>query len=695
MELIESKSILAKLMATENLTVEQKAVSTACFDVKNRILTVPILDRNISSALYDLFMGHEVGHALYTPLEEIREAYEERKIPASLLNVVEDSRIERKIKHKFPGLRNSFVKGYKELMDKDFFGTAGADLNEFNLIDRINLYCKGGPTQGIKFNDIEKELLDEVESTETYQDVVNVAEKIMKYMKEREQERKEEEEKFKKAENDEDGEEFEEFEEDDFDDFEDSDENDEEFEQEILENQKKLKNDESIKSFTDEIYKQNEKQLFDEKSRNYSYGNIPKVDIEKAIFDYKELYDLYRKGDTSWNEPYVIGKEAYLKLRTELSKVVSYLVKEFELRKNADQLKRASTAKTGDLNMSKIFSYKFNEDIFKKITVVPGGKSHGLILFLDWSGSMTHHLGSTVKQLLSLVLFCKKVNIPYEVYAFSSNTTNEHTYSIEPKEGDLALGSFTLINVLSSRMSTADFTYGASVLCAVSGLGRDNIHDAFRSPWWLRLQSTPLNQSIIAAMEIVPKFQKKYKLQVVNTVFLTDGESDCIDGIWSLTKNYNGDCRLTEHNEHRQNTIVIRDPITKHQEVIKDNRNDTTNALLRLLKVRTNCNTIGFYILANREFVKNSNRFFQSMTQANDAMINFRKNKYCIIPSSKSSGYDDYYLLKSNGNAIDDADEKFEVKGNTTRGLVSAFTKYTGNRVGNRVVLNRFIGLIT
>ena len=78
MNLIDSKSILAKLMATEDLIVEQRNVSTAFFDVQNRILTVPVLDKNISSQLYDLFMGHEVGHALYTPLEGLKKSKEEK-----------------------------------------------------------------------------------------------------------------------------------------------------------------------------------------------------------------------------------------------------------------------------------------------------------------------------------------------------------------------------------------------------------------------------------------------------------------------------------------------------------------------------------------------------------------------------------------------------------------------------------------
>ena len=118
MEIIQSKSLLAKLMATENLVVEQRKVNTASFDVVKRVLTVPILDKNISGYLYDLFMGHEVGHALETPAEGMKRAWE-MKIPMSIMNVLEDVRIERKIKNKYPGLRLSFVKGYRELIEKD------------------------------------------------------------------------------------------------------------------------------------------------------------------------------------------------------------------------------------------------------------------------------------------------------------------------------------------------------------------------------------------------------------------------------------------------------------------------------------------------------------------------------------------------------------------------------------------------
>ena len=103
-------------MATENLHVEQRQVATASFDVENRILTIPMLDKNISNDEYDLFVGHEVGHALWTSYDDLKSAMD-AKLSMSVLNVLEDSRIERKIKSKYPGIRHSFIRGYRALLE--------------------------------------------------------------------------------------------------------------------------------------------------------------------------------------------------------------------------------------------------------------------------------------------------------------------------------------------------------------------------------------------------------------------------------------------------------------------------------------------------------------------------------------------------------------------------------------------------
>lgn len=700
MELIDSKSLLAKLMATENLTVEQRPVQTASFDVLNRILTIPTLDKNISSYLYDLFTGHEVGHALYTPMDGMLRA-KELKVHMGVANVVEDSRIERKIKYKYPGLKNSFTKAYQELLAKDFFGVNGTDINKMNFIDRINLHCKAGAGLRIEFNDEERNLLNDVETTETYDDVIDVSTRIVEYMKMKIKEEKEKRTKTK-AEDGEDGD-------DDYDDFEEVEgdvsesEYDEDFDSDELPEsktndkpEKKSKSnekiddfsnednisDEEIRSFTDESLKKNENRLFDEKPGKYTYVNIPEID-PKQVFDYKSLWKMYK------NEDYSVNTEGYMKLRNESSKVVSYLVKEFEMRKNADQLKRASTAKTGDLDMKKLFSYNFNEDVFKKISVVPGGKSHGLVLFLDWSGSMGEHIANTLKQLINLCLFCRKVNIPFEVYSFLDDTEKKYMVKQKGKLNDLALHGHGLLNILSSRMNNSDFTYAASALVNISGMYSPRRGP---TPYWMSMQGTPLNDAIIHAMSIVPEFQKRNKLQIVNTIFLTDGEGGTLCDYYTYNLNDRSYLSLASS---RGTKMVIRDPITKNEcTVDMDSRNisEQTQALIKLLKLRTNSNVIGFYVISGREFNRKIHQWYSKQTNHEELKSSFRKDNFTIL---ENSGYDEYYILRSSGLDTDEAGT-FEVKENVTnRGIVAAFAKYSGQRLASRIVLNRFIGLIT
>jgi hypothetical protein len=385
-----------------------------------------------------------------------------------------------------------------------------------------------------------------------------------------------------------------------------------------------------------------------------------------------------------------VKTDDFIKIRNNSSKTVSYLVKEFELRKNADQLKRTTTAKTGDLNMNKIFSYKFNEDIFKKVSVNPGGKSHGLVMFLDWSGSMGPHIDNTIKQLISLVLFCKKVNIPYEVYAFNTPGSyyhqHEQAWYEQPKAIDcVSLSRFRLLNLLSSRMNASELTKScASLISYIS------TRSHYRPPF-LEMGGTPLNEAIITAMEIVPEFKKQNRLQIVNTVFLTDGEGSPLREV--LRKD--GEGYQKSERLYGNHDLVIVDPVTKNEALIKklDSPDSHTEAYLKLFKQRTGSNVVGFYIIAGRDFGKSLNRWFPDMdaNMREDVKIAFRKNKYKVITNA---GYDEYYVLRS--EAMDTEEEtELEVKENaTTRGLVSAFNKYAGGRVSSRVVLNKFIGMI-
>ena len=122
---LEVKGTLAKLLATEDLIVEHKSVSTASFNVQSRVLTLPRWER-ASSNVMDLLISHEVGHALFTPNEDWRK---KTKCPMGFINVTEDVRIENLMKQKFGGLPKTFYKGYHELHDQDFFSTEGEDVD--------------------------------------------------------------------------------------------------------------------------------------------------------------------------------------------------------------------------------------------------------------------------------------------------------------------------------------------------------------------------------------------------------------------------------------------------------------------------------------------------------------------------------------------------------------------------------------
>ena len=170
----ESKGYLAKLLATENISIQHKKVQTASFDVKNRTLTLPIW-KNMGNDVIDLLISHEVGHALFTPSDGWAKAID-KGIQHSFLNVIEDARIEKLIKRKYPGLRQSFIKGYKELISNNFFGTKEKDVNNMLLIDRLNIHFKSsivGST--VKFtNKKELDIVKRMEDLETFEDVVNI-----------------------------------------------------------------------------------------------------------------------------------------------------------------------------------------------------------------------------------------------------------------------------------------------------------------------------------------------------------------------------------------------------------------------------------------------------------------------------------------------------------------------------------------
>ena len=503
------KDNLARLMAGENLTVVHRKTPTAYFDLKNRLLCCPIFKEDISPELYDLFMGHEVGHALWTPYEGVHSAVTKNKTLKGYLNVIEDVRIERNIRNKYQGLRKSFFTAYNELMEMDFFGVKGKNLQELSLIDKINLITKCGSRINIKLSKEEQFFLDWAMKCETWEEVEECATAIYEWSKENETRTEQDEQLVPQMfdigdeEEDEEGEEEEqegESWEESYSDSEEEEEDnlpevpettgsgqeteEEESEEEAEEEERKetggVSNqgtpeqyddeDGARESITEHNAHNNEEQFISEtnivrtqinlKEKGFSeFVTDTLYDYKLVLNDWKEYYE--RAGEDSYygNRIEPTKKRAlhtFKKLESKNKAIINHMAKEFEMRQTALSSRHAFTGKTGKLDMNRLAKYQIVDDVFKRVTYLPDGKNHGVNILLDWSGSICNEVQDLLEQTFILTMFCRKVNIPHRVYLFSDNISkrpvevDDHTSYWRDRCG-------YLVEIFSNEMNSKEY----------------------------------------------------------------------------------------------------------------------------------------------------------------------------------------------------------------------------------------------
>ena len=745
---MRDNSTLAKLLAEENISVVHKKVATAAFDVKRRELILPQW-KEMPKTIQDLMTLHEVGHALWTSLEMLLEA-RERKIEHSFVNVIEDVRIESMIQKRYAGSRKIFRLGYAELIAKNFFETEGKDLQKLGLIDRINLHFKKTPD--IYFSSEERDWVNRVASCKTEAEVLNTAEELYQWMQDNPeaQEQPQEDQQMMESsdesdeitegmESSDEGEssdeetevtegaedESEEGEEteasSDNSDEKDSEENETE-ESKTPTGGKGGSDGKKITATTDDAYNESSKDLLDEDAREINYYQIPKVNLDDIIVRYDEinteLEQFWTRIDsTVYDRMKKTFSDEVNKIRQDSKKTISYMVKEFEMKKAADLYARASTSKTGRLDLTKVHTYKYNDDLFAKVTTLPGATNHGMVIFLDWSASMYNNLNGTIKQLFNLLWFCQRVKIPFEVYAFSSAYYRDNPENIDrdfqqiPKINDLAMCHLHLLNFFSSNMSTNEFnemlTKLYTLACTIERKYSYTREDGLTEPYRYALGGTPLDSAIIAAMDILPKFKSNTGVQKVNTIFLTDGESHPVENYVTLSED--GEKIFRSYIEHR-NDAVITDPITgkkvkfDYKLYYSDGASAKKTALyLELLKYRVpNMNIVGFFIAGsgkNGNVSKNTiiDKFGTGKYRDpsnNDIIKKVRKElKKNNVAVCKSAGYDEYYVLPSMDIEFENTGIQVDI-GASKSALKSAFKKNATNKTLNRPLLNKFIGMV-
>jgi len=756
-----TKDILARCMATEDIIVEHRSdVPSAYFDTKNRVLGLPVW-KDMDDSVYDMLVGHEVSHALHTPAEGWQEFVGEgkgSKIRHMFLNIVEDARIERLIKDKFPGLRRDFASAYKTLHSQDLFELKDRTIAVTDeLIDRLNLHFKVGlfGLEQIPFASEEKQYVSRMANTESFDDVIALAQEL--YEKHQDELPEEDEngesqsggesqdgesqdgesqDGSESGDGNEDGSESGsesgdgnedtdsvnrggddsgQSQDDDTDDGESADSEDGEgSDSDSDDGQSPLDYDDyendvnaagsSQRAFEKAVQDMNSDDAIDQK-----YHTLPNLDLSNIIVDHSVIREMFDKMNSKFEGKHLELRqdklvESNIELQQFLNKAkstVNHMVQQFQMKQAADADRRTNITKTGVLDTTSMINYRWSEDIFLKNESHTDGKNHGIVMFLDWSGSMSGILKDTVEQLLILTEFCKKANVPYEVYAFSSNRyyptlegldrwsdeykeellkieTSQYTFVNE--DTDVKPHSFQLYNFLSSRMTSKEYKVSLQNFWALAdACGGYGSRSYF--PSCLDLGCTPLNEAIIAAFEIIPEFQRQNGIQIVNSVFLTDGDGHGmgIDNRWGYNKTQS----------------YVRDHKTRKTYTLGNGIRPETDLLLEMLKDKTGCNTIGIRLDVSKS-IKNY-RYYKGIdgncafdeNRMGELAKSWKKHNFITLPSA----YDKYFIvqgrLKVEFDAFDNLDEDASIAK-----IKNAFLKGNTSKKSSRVIANQLIDII-
>ena len=514
MSFIETRGMLAKLLATENLHVQHDAgASTASFDTDTRVLTLPIF-KTEDKHVYNMLVAHESSHALHTPHDWATQA--PAGVPFDYINVIEDVRIERLIQQQFPGLRTDFTRGYDELNAKDFFGIAHSGTDKLSLIDRINLYFKLGARALIKFTDEEMTYVKAVDEADTFDKVLLVAKMLHGYIQDRKQDSAETPDAEQQGNASKDAEQ--QSSQASGSNTDDADTNEQGQGADDINPEADLDSPDEETATTQERFDKNAQRMT---NSSYSYmdqvvycspTDLPISDVIVPIQTLRNTTEF----TPSWMSEGII--EDYRSFLNNIKRDVNFMVQQFEMRKSADAYARTQEHKTGVLNTNALHNYQLTDDVFLRHNVTADGKNHGMVMLVDWSGSMDGILLPTVKQIITLVQFCRKAGIPFDVYTFTSGGIIEREGEL--KKGVLTMYQVQLVNVLSSSAKRSEMETDLRNFYLAAACRNSD----FMSPYY-SLGGTPLNTVLTIMPRVIADFKRRTGAQKVNFTCLSDGES--------------------------------------------------------------------------------------------------------------------------------------------------------------------------
>ena len=749
----ESRSALGKLLARENIQVNHGNYKTAYFDVKNRVLGLPDWSDK-SKSVYDMLLGHEVGHALYTPEwdEDFRKKYKHFDI----INILEDIRIERMIQETYAGLPRYFKQGYTELWNDGFFNV-NKDPADLIFLDRLNLHAKVGSIVDVPLNDEETEIYNKAYNAKSFDDILALYYEVLERSQKEKEELEEDEsgDQVMEKPSTDDSQESDDpsdtgnYDDDGFSDdgteshsaeSENSDESDEGdsstgvTDEDIEDAMEKLaeelaKQTEHLEDFdqpesdkagdtasmgdqSTEVFKSETQEKFDsslEKNEGDSYEGRYIIyptrkdrffknfnDYKKVLSNRKEHIAKVEKAHDHCNyaTSRVDNSNDYAKFKKDSKKKVGILVREFEQRKAAWQYARAQESRTGSIDVTKLHKYKYDDQIFSSVTTLADAKSHGMIFIVDYSGSMASVLSGVLLQLLNLTEFCDKVGVPYQVISFTSGRAHDgeresgfdgeiNTYDIQHNE------------ILSSKMKKLEKSEAREFLFMQANSRGHYYGGAWYIPTEEGLGGTPLDSTLANMGHIIKSFRANHRVQKLNVITLTDGDSHNVDFAGRFEKR-----------GHQGPALQL------DGKIYKVGGNYTrTESYNKIISEHYKVNMIGFFLPESKSAAKNrinkarqlshkgnSLSYSETWEQTKKDMKTWRNEKHFAINSTM--GYSSYYVLDTDVNIQDEGDFLTDIQDksgksmaeskNSQNKLAREFAKHHNSSKNVRILMRKF-----
>jgi flagellum-specific peptidoglycan hydrolase FlgJ len=608
----------------------------------------------------------------------------------------------------YPGLINDFIRGYKRLMEDNFFGIKDVDPRKLSFLDRLNLKAKLNNSIDLEFSFAESVMMSKVFEIQTFDDTISVSRELMDFISKEDEESKKEESSQNSEEKNSgsgsDSEEEESEEEESEEEESEEEESGESEEETVISAQRDddaplddyeaedeaLTGDNNLyDSITDQNFRNNESKL------THSDSGITQIKFTKKQL--KEEW-LYSEKDFEKSLEYVMQDfpEEYTVLRNEYSSeykefisdikpAVNAMVQQFELRKSAMESRKIKESTSGSIDVNKLWKYKLDDRIFKTVLNMPDSKNHGLIMYIDFSASMSIRLHETVKQSIILSMFAKRINIPFELYSFTTNGEKYRSWRGEnnrPKY-DTHNWAVNLVKIGDSKWSTPKLNkmFERVMFSSVITSSPHKPYDHNDNKWvryrWaiepaFRLGGTPLIETSAVSLLMIDDFLKRNRVDKLNVIFLTDGDAQDV----RVTSPDN----TSRFGSSKAKTFII--SVEGHPN-IEIPYPDYYSYMPKIVnnkifeRIRQKYNLIGFFLTSKRGDVG--------------------KNGYSV--SSNNAGYDHYIVVHDKRLNADGEEFSTEAKGDvidkkrlTT--IKRDFKKFQKNKKMNKLIAQEFARLV-